>query len=167
MIPQKNLCHLKALRNHLKNKNVMKAVVQRVSQASVSVNQSITASIGTGLCVFLGIHHNDTATHSSWMIDKLLNLRVFPDQSGTMTYSIRDKGYGILIISQFTLYGNCQKGRRPSFTEAAPTNIAEPIYNTFISMLSETYSPSKAGLFGANMAINLVNDGPVTLLLER
>ncbi|MBI60119.1 D-tyrosyl-tRNA(Tyr) deacylase [bacterium] len=145
----------------------MKAVVQRVSQASVSVNQSITASIDKGLCVFLGIHYNDTATHSSWMIDKLLNLRVFPDQSGTMTYSIRDKGYGILIISQFTLYGNCQKGRRPSFTEAAPTTIAEPIYNTFISMLSETYSPSAAGIFGANMAINLVNDGPVTLLLER
>ncbi len=145
----------------------MKAVVQRVSQASVSVNQSITASIDTGLCVFLGIHHNDTSIHCSWMIDKLLSLRVFPDQSETMTYSIRDKGYGILIISQFTLYGNCQKGRRPSFTEAAPANIAEPIYNTFISMLSETYPLSEAGIFGANMAINLVNDGPVTLLLER
>ncbi|MBH37722.1 D-tyrosyl-tRNA(Tyr) deacylase [bacterium] len=145
----------------------MKAVVQRVSQASVSVNQSITASIDTGLCVFLGIHHHDTVTHSSWMIDKLLNLRVFPDQSGTMSYSIRDKHYGILIISQFTLYGDCQKGRRPSFTQAAPSEIAEPIYNTFISMLSDTYAPSASGIFGANMDITLVNDGPVTLLLDR
>ena len=117
----------------------MKAVVQRVSKASVSINHAITASIDTGLCVFLGIHRHDTPDHSLWMIDKLLNLRLFSDPSGLMTDSISDKQYGILVVSQFTLYGNCQKGRRPSFTEAAPADIAEPIYNDFISHLSQTY----------------------------
>ena len=93
----------------------MKAVVQRVSKASVSINHAITASIDTGICVFLGIHRHDTTDHSLWMIDKLLNLRLFSDTSGSMTDSISDKQYGILVVSQFTLYGNCQKGRRPSF----------------------------------------------------
>tara|TARA_B100000427_G_scaffold92742_1_gene76515 strand:- start:5005 stop:5442 length:438 start_codon:yes stop_codon:yes gene_type:complete len=145
----------------------MKAVVQRVSKASVSINHAITASIDTGICVFLGIHRHDTTDHSLWMIDKLLNLRLFSDTSGSMTDSISDKQYGILVVSQFTLYGNCQKGRRPSFTEAAPADVAKPIYNDFISHLSQIYPYSSSGNFGAMMEISLVNDGPVTLLIER
>ena len=145
----------------------MKAVVQRVSQASVSINNTITTSIDSGLCIFLGIHRHDTHDHIHWMIDKLLNLRIFSDDLGAMTYSVHDKRYSILVVSQFTLYGNCQKGRRPSFIEAAPAEIAEPIYNDFISKLSQTYAKSTAGVFGAMMEIQLINDGPVTLLLER
>jgi D-tyrosyl-tRNA(Tyr) deacylase len=123
----------------------MKAVVQRVSKASVSVDGELIADINHGLCVFLGIHHDDTDQHSDWMIEKLINCRIFP----------------------FTLYGDCTKGRRPNFTQAAPPTIAKPLYNKFKTKLSQKYPHAYFGVFGAKMDVQLINDGPVTLLLER
>jgi D-tyrosyl-tRNA(Tyr) deacylase len=145
----------------------MKAVVQRVSKASVSIDGELIADINHGLCVFLGIHHDDTDRHSDWMIEKLINCRIFPDDSGVMNYSLYDKNYEILIVSQFTLYGDCSKGRRPNFTQAAPPTIAKPLYNKFKTKLSQKYPHAYFGVFGAKMDVQLINDGPVTLLLER
>lgn len=148
-------------------KAFMKLVVQRVSQASVKVQDKICGSIQKGLLVLLGIHKEDTQDSIPWFVEKLINLRIFNDDAGKMNLSIKDVGGQILIISQFTLYGNCQNGRRPDFFEAAPPNQAIILYEAFIEEAKKSSIPIQAGSFGAEMQIFLVNEGPVTLIIEK
>lgn len=144
----------------------MRAVVQRVSRASVRVDRQQTGEIGTGLVVFLGIHGNDGPNELQWMADKIANLRIFEDEEGKMNRSLVDLGHQMLIVSQFTLYGDCRKGRRPGFSEAAPPAVAEPLYRRFIEEVQARGIPVATGIFQAAMEVELVNDGPVTLLLD-
>ena len=139
----------------------MRALVQRVSQAAVSVDGEEIASIGAGLLVLLGVRRGDGETEAERMADKLLKLRVFEDAEGKMNLSVRDVGGEILCVSQFTLYGDTRKGNRPSFVDAAPPEEAEPLYERV-----RAATHAEGGVFGARMAVALVNDGPVTLLLE-
>ncbi|MCP4049524.1 MAG: D-tyrosyl-tRNA(Tyr) deacylase [bacterium] len=145
----------------------MKAVIQRVNQASVRINEITTAAINKGLLVFLGIKNDDTKKEADWIIDKILNLRVFEDKSRRMNYSTLQINAEILIVSQFTLYGNCQKGRRPGFDEAAKESVSKPLYSYTIEKIRKTYPNIKSGTFGANMRISLENDGPVTFIVEK
>jgi D-tyrosyl-tRNA(Tyr) deacylase len=145
----------------------MKLVVQRVSSASVSVNDQLVGSIGHGLLVLLGITHHDTRETADALIKKLVGLRIFNDEHGKMNRSIQDVQGSLLVVSQFTLYANAKKGNRPSYIDAAPPEIAIPLYDYFIEnlrMASEL--PVETGVFGAMMGVSLVNDGPVTLILE-
>ncbi len=144
----------------------MRALVQRVKQASVSVEQSVVGSIEAGLLVFLGLKKGDSAAQIPWMINKLLGLRVFTDEAGKMNLSVQDVEGGLLIVSQFTLYGDCMSGRRPSFTEALSGEEAEALYDAFVARLKERYSPVQTGQFAASMEVALVNDGPVTLWID-
>ena len=145
----------------------MKTVVQRVSRASVSVDGKVIGQIERGLLVFLGVGKNDTLTDADWMIKKLLNLRIFPDDADKMNRSVTDIGGGLLVVSQFTLYGDARKGTRPSFTDAMPPADAEKFYNDFMSKLrAATSLPIAEGKFAAMMEVELVNDGPVTIVLE-
>lgn len=145
----------------------MRAVVQRVLEAKVVVNEEVHSKINHGLLVFIGISRKDQKTDISWMADKILNLRIFEDNKGKMNKSLLDIGGDILIVSQFTLYGDCRKGRRPSFTESAPSEDANVLYEEFINYIEEKYSiVPKKGVFQAHMKVDLVNDGPVTLLLD-
>jgi D-tyrosyl-tRNA(Tyr) deacylase len=139
----------------------MRALVQRVSRAEVRVGSRVTGHIGTGLLVLLGVGPDDGPTQVAWLSDKLAGLRVFPDEQGKMGRSVRDVGGGILVVSQFTLYGDASKGRRPSFTGAAPPERARPLYERLVAELG-----AQSGEFGADMQVELVNDGPVTLWLE-
>lgn len=145
----------------------MRAVVQRVVQASVAVDESITGSIGKGLLVLLGIHQNDTSEKVVWMAEKIYKLRIFMDEEGKMNRSVGDIGGSILIVSQFTLYGDLKKGTRPSFIEAARPDAAIPIYEAMIHTLRGFGLPVETGVFGAMMEVALVNSGPVTIILER
>lgn len=146
----------------------MKTVIQRVSRAQVSVDGEVTGSIGTGLLVLLGIHPEDDASVIRWMGDKILNMRIFPDEEGKMNRSVRDIRGGILVISQFTLYGDVQRGNRPGFSEAAPPGIAEPVYEEMVRYLrSESDLPVETGKFGAMMDVSLINEGPVTIIVEK
>ena len=144
----------------------MRAVIQRVNNASVTINSAITGKIGRGLVVLLGIHADDTDKDLQWMADKTAALRIFEDNNGKMNLSLEDIGGEMLIISQFTLYGDCRKGRRPGYSNAAPPQIAEPLYHQFIEEIKRKQIQVATGTFGAAMAVNLVNDGPVTLLLD-
>lgn len=144
----------------------MRAVIQRVSQASVSVAGEIHGKIGSGLVVLLGIRHGDNETDLRWLADKIVKLRIFGDQDGKMNLSVADIGGEVLIISQFTLYGDCRKGRRPGFSGAAPPEIAEPLYNKFIEEVKGRRLRVASGTFQAEMAVALTNDGPVTLLVD-
>ena len=144
----------------------MKLIIQRVSSASVTVADHVVGEIHEGILAFLGITHTDTQKDSIFLIDKLLHLRIFNDISGKMDKSVKDIQGGILVVSQFTLYGDCRKGRRPSYTDAAKQGHAEPLYQYFLDELSKKYPMVKSGIFGANMKVALVNDGPVTLALE-
>ena len=145
----------------------MKAVVQRASRASVSVDEQVLGEIGRGLLVLLGIGKNDTQTDADWMINKLLNLRIFPDDTHNMNRSVTDIGGELLIVSQFTLYGDARKGMRPGFTDAMPPADAEKFYNEFMLKLRGATSLKIAeGKFAAMMDVELVNDGPVTIVLE-
>ena len=137
----------------------MRALVQRVTRASVSVDGKPIAEIGPGLLVLLGVTHDDTAEAADRLADKVRNLRVFPDADGRMNEPLGDRE--VLCVSQFTLYGDARKGNRPSYVAAAPPDRAEPLYERFCERLG-----AKRGVFGALMAVELVNDGPVTLLLE-
>lgn len=139
----------------------MRAVVQRVAEASVSVEGAVVGRIGAGLLVLLGVGPDDGPAQVAWMADKIANLRIFEDAGGKMNLSVRDVGGGVLVISQFTLYGDVAKGRRPSFTGAAPPDRARPLYEAVADALG-----AQRGVFGAHMAVSLVNDGPVTLLLD-
>ena len=146
----------------------MIALVQRVLEASVTVDNTTIGAIDRGLLVFLGIHSNDTTTEADWLARKCARLRIFADDAGQMTLSVRDVSGKVLLISQFTLYGNTKKGHRPSFVEAARPEIAEPLYEYFKNRLSDELGrPVACGSFGALMQVSLVNDGPVTVSIER
>ena len=144
----------------------MRAVVQRVSRASVTVDGEVVVSIGRGLCVLLGIAPDDSVETALSMARKLWELRIFPDAAGAMNRSASDLGVEVLVVSQFTLYGDTRKGRRPSFVGAAPGPVAEPLVEAVVAALSDLGAPTSAGRFGADMAVELVNDGPVTLLID-
>lgn len=146
----------------------MKIVVQRVSEAKVTVDDEITGAIESGLLLLVGVHQNDTDEQLKWMCEKILKLRVFPDEEGKMNKSVTDVKGGILVVSQFTLYGDAKKGTRPSYIEAARPEKAEPMYEQMIEYF-KTHSELEiqCGKFGAMMDVHLVNDGPVTLILEK
>jgi D-tyrosyl-tRNA(Tyr) deacylase len=144
----------------------LRAVVQRVKNSEVKVDDNIIGSIDSGLLVFLGIGNEDGMDDIDYLIDKIVNLRVFEDQEGKMNLSALDLEKEIMIISQFTLYGDCRKGRRPSFFDAAPPDQAERLYDVFVNKIKNYDLKIATGEFQAMMDIDLVNDGPVTLLLD-
>ena len=145
----------------------MVAVIQRVSEASVSVGGAVRGQIGTGLLVLLGIAPADTAEDVAWLANKIAALRVFADADGKMNLSVADVGGRVLLVSQFTLLGNVRQGNRPSFVDAARPEIALPLYHAVIDALNPRLThPVQTGEFGADMQVSLVNDGPVTLLLD-
>ncbi len=144
----------------------MRAVIQRVSSASVKVGSEIIGIIRFGLLVFLGIHHDDGDQEIRWMSDKISNLRIFEDDEGKMNRSLIDTGGAMLVVSQFTLYGDCRKGRRPGYSAAAPPEHANALYEQFISQVAASGIETASGKFQAQMDVSLVNDGPVTLLLD-
>jgi D-aminoacyl-tRNA deacylase len=144
----------------------MRAVIQRVSRASVTIDNEIVGSIGSGLLVLLGVTHTDSTEQARWLAEKIVNLRIFNDDDGKMNRSVADVDGSILVVSQFTLYGDAQKGRRPSFIAAARPEHATPLYEQFIVALLEQGIPVQTGRFGAMMQVELVNDGPVTLIME-
>jgi D-tyrosyl-tRNA(Tyr) deacylase len=144
----------------------MRAVVQRVSRAAVTVDGEITGAIGRGLLVLLGVGPADTDAGARWLVDKVVGLRIFPDAEGKMNRDVAEAGGGVLVVSQFTLYGDCRKGRRPSFVGAAPPELAEPLYEAFVAAVRARGLPAATGRFGAMMQVELVNDGPVTLLVD-
>lgn len=145
----------------------MKVVAQRVSKALVAVDNTTIGAIEKGLLLFIGIHHKDTPEIVSWCVNKCLNLRIFHDDNQKMNHSVIDINGAILAISQFTLYGDCSKGRRPNFTSAAQAQKGEELYNLFIDKLNESGLHIETGKFQAHMDVQLNNDGPVTILIER
>jgi D-tyrosyl-tRNA(Tyr) deacylase len=144
----------------------MRAVIQLVSKASVRVGENQVSKIGPGLLVLLGIHRDDTEKDAALLADKIANLRVFPDQDKLMNLSILDVGGEMLVVSQFTLYGDCRKGRRPSYSSAAPPELAKRLYELFMEEVRKIGIPVAAGEFQAMMDVELINQGPVTLLLD-
>ena len=145
----------------------MRVLLQRVSRADVRVGDRITGQIERGFLVFVGFTHHDGHEALAWMADKIAGLRLFPDAEDKMNLSLADVGGGVLVVSQFTLYGDAARGRRPSFIEAARPEVAVPLYETFITMLRERGTTVETGEFGATMQVSLVNDGPVTLWLDK
>ena len=145
----------------------MRVVLQRVSRASVSVGSRVVGEIGRGFLVLAGFGPSDGDEQLQWMADKIAGLRLFADGEGRMNLGLAEVGGAVLVVSQFTLYGDARKGRRPSFVAAAPPQQAEPLYERFAAALAQRGIPVETGEFGALMEISLVNDGPVTLLLER
>ena len=145
----------------------MRVVVQRVRRASVRVNGATVGAIEEGLLVLLGIASRDTAREAEWLATKVPSLRVFAGSGGTFDRSLADVGGAILVVSQFTLYGDARKGRRPDFTQAAEPELAESLYDHFVVLLRAGGWTVATGVFGAMMEVELINDGPVTLILER
>ena len=144
----------------------MRAVVQRVSSASVEINTSTAGKIGKGILVLLGVSNQDTEKEVRFMADKVINLRIFPDKEDKMNLSAKDVDGEILVVSQFTLYGDCRKGRRPSYNDAAMPEKAKELYNLFVDTIKESGLKIATGEFQAMMQVSLVNDGPVTILLD-
>jgi len=144
----------------------MRAVVQRVSQASVSIEGKIVGEIGKGLVVLLGVKNGDTEDDAKYLADKCLNLRIFADEQSKFNRSALDIQGEILVVSQFTLYGDTRKGRRPSFVDAAPPEVSNPLYESFISYLKPSGLKIASGEFGAMMLVEIYNDGPVTVIIE-
>ena len=144
----------------------MKIIIQRVSSASVSVDSQITGSIGTGYLVLLGVGQSDSKETADRLIKKLINLRIFADENGKTNLSIKQVNGSLLIVSQFTLYADCSHGNRPSFTNAAPPALAEELYEYFIQKCKEEIPTVEHGIFGADMKVELINDGPFTVILE-
>jgi D-tyrosyl-tRNA(Tyr) deacylase len=144
----------------------VRALVQRVTEARVRVDGEIVGEIGAGLCVLVGVTHEDTAASAKKLAEKVWHLRVFDDDDGVMNRSLADAGGAALVVSQFTLYGDTRKGRRPSWTEAARAEEAAPLCDEFVAELRELGAEVATGVFGAHMHVGLVNDGPVTLMLE-
>ena len=149
----------------------MRVVLQRVKRAEVRVESRVTGKIGPGFLVLAGFAPSDTEAQLAWMAEKILGLRVFGDDAGKMNRDLSEVGGGVLVVSQFTLYGDASKGRRPSFIDAAPPDVATVLYEKFVALLRERGAGSsirvETGEFGAMMDVELVNDGPVTLILER
>ena len=144
----------------------MRAVVQRVSSASVVVEGVVTGAIGGGLMVLLGVRRGDTEADAAYLLDRVLGLRIFADDSGKLNRSVVDTGGGLLVVSQFTLYGDTRKGRRPSFDLAAPAEQARALYEKFVEMARARGVRTETGVFQAMMSVSLVNEGPVTLIVE-
>ena len=145
----------------------MRAVVQRVSQASVSVGGEVVGAIGRGVVVLVGVTHGDTEEQAEWLARKIAGLRIFEDNEGKMNTGLLDADGAALVISQFTLYADCRKGRRPGFSDAALPEMAEPLVEHFAQALRDHGVPVQTGVFGAHMLVEIYNDGPVTILLER
>ena len=144
----------------------MKAVIQRVSMGSVTVEGEIIASINQGYVILLGIGKEDTSATAETMVKKIANLRVFSDDQGKMNLSVLDIKGSAIVVSQFTLYADTRKGNRPSFVNSGPPDMAEPLVKTFIDLLKQQGVPTQSGQFGADMKVEILNDGPVTILLE-
>lgn len=145
----------------------MKAVIQRVSQAKVMVDQKTVAEIRHGLLVLLGVTLSDTSEKARWLAQKIVNIRIFSDNEGKMNLCLKDIGGEVLVVSQFTLYSESQKGNRPSFTAAAKPEVAKTLYNLFVEDLRGMGVKVETGKFGTMMQVHLVNDGPVTIILEK
>jgi D-tyrosyl-tRNA(Tyr) deacylase len=145
----------------------MRVLAQRVSSASVTIGDRVAGSIEAGLLLLVGFTHSDDEAKLLWMADKVCGLRIFSDEEGKMNRSVLEMGGGLLVVSQFTLYGDVAKGKRPSFIDAARPEVAIPLYERFVGLLRERVSRVETGEFGADMGVALVNDGPVTLWLER
>ena len=144
----------------------MRAVVQRVSESSVTVGGEVVGNIGPGLLVLIGVTHEDTEKEADYLADKIINLRIFSDDAGKMNRSLRDTEGEMLVVSQFTLYGDCRKGRRPSFIQAAGPDKGNALYEYFVKKVRDNGVATATGRFGAMMDVSLVNDGPVTLIVE-
>jgi D-tyrosyl-tRNA(Tyr) deacylase len=145
----------------------MRVVLQRVSRARVAIDGGVRGEIGRGLLLLVGLREGDSDETLRWMADKVASLRIFPDEEGKMNRSVEEIGGALLVVSQFTLYGDARRGRRPSFIEAARPEVAIPLYERFVELLRETGLTVGTGEFGAMMAVELVNDGPVTMVLDR
>jgi len=145
----------------------MRAVIQRVNEASVRIDGAETAAIGRGLLILVGVEQGDTPADAQWLAGKVVQLRIFPDDTGKMNQDVRAVAGGLLVVSQFTLLGDARKGNRPSFVQAARPEEAVPLYELFLSQLEDrTGQPPQRGVFAADMQVSLVNDGPVTILLD-
>jgi len=144
----------------------MRAVLTRVSSASVTIDGTVVGSIGKGFLILLGVGPNDTEAECRYLAEKALGLRIFEDENGKMNLGLDAVGGEVLVVSQFTLYGNCRKGRRPSFTEAAGPELGNALYEKFLACCAELGYPPRHGRFGADMQVESVNDGPVTLILD-
>jgi D-tyrosyl-tRNA(Tyr) deacylase len=144
----------------------MRAIIQRVSEARVRIGEEVVGEIGPGLLVLLGVAKSDTSDQARRLADKIVSLRVFNDEEGKINRDVAEIGGSILVVSQFTLYGDCSKGRRPSFIDATPPETAIPLYEAFINAIKAHGISTATGRFGAMMQVELVNDGPVTLILE-
>ncbi|NMA19104.1 MAG: D-tyrosyl-tRNA(Tyr) deacylase [Lentisphaerae bacterium] len=145
----------------------MRALLQRVTEASVKVDGKTIGSCGNGLLILLGVCSGDTRSEAAFLAEKCLNLRIFSDDEGKMNRSLLDIQGGILVISQFTLYADTRRGRRPSFVEAAGPEVSQPLYEYFVECLRSGGVAVETGIFGAEMQVSLVNDGPVTIMLEK
>jgi D-tyrosyl-tRNA(Tyr) deacylase len=145
----------------------MRVLVQRVTRAEVRVAGEVVGRVGVGLLLLVGLTHDDDESRLAWMAERVLGLRIFPDAEGRMNRSLDETGGGLLVVSQFTLYGDARKGRRPSFVDAARPEVAAPLYERFVALLRAGGAEVATGTFGAEMEVELVNDGPVTLWLER
>ena len=144
----------------------MRAVLTRVKSASVTIDRQVTGSIGKGFLILLGVGPEDTEAQCRYLAEKALSLRVFEDENGKMNLGLEQVGGQVLVVSQFTLYGNCRKGRRPSFTEAAGPELGNALYEKFLSICAELGYPPQHGTFGADMKVESINDGPITLILD-
>ena len=144
----------------------MRAVVQRVASSRVTVDERVSGEVKKGLLVLLGVTHDDTSKDVDYMVDKVTNLRIFEDENDKMNLSLKDIGGEVMAVSQFTLYGDARKGRRPSFSDAARPDVANPLYEEFVEKLRAQGITVGTGVFGAHMMVELTNDGPVTILLE-
>lgn len=145
----------------------MRTVVQRVRSASVSIDEKTVGHIDKGLLIFVGIKTDDTREKVEWMADKIKKLRIFEDENGKMNLSASDLDLEYLVVSQFTLYGDCKRGTRPSFIEAAVPDIAIPLYEYFVELMKKDTRNVQTGKFGADMLVSIENDGPVTMIIER
>ncbi len=145
----------------------MRIVIQRVSESSVTIDQKVKSSIGGGLLVFLGIEDSDTEEDIQWLCQKIVNLRIFPDENGVMNKSVLENGGAILVVSQFTLHASTKKGNRPSYIKASKPDFAIPMYEKFVKQLEIDLGKTvQTGTFGADMKVALINDGPVTIAID-